>query len=139
MGLTLPIAAFLQQPHPPAGQGSLSGQGGAGLGWAGLGEQRCSPRVEALDPALQGHIYLSQRTGERGSKTQTGFASSAELMAMWRWPRWDLSLQQPLQGRSTRMAWLKGTRWKVTGWWLHRHWGHTSIVSTPSPPPAFQG
>lgn len=121
----MPIAAFSQQPHPPAWQGSLSGQGGAGLGWAGLGEQRCSPRVEwALDPALQGHIHLSQRTGERGSKTQTGFASSAELMAIWRAGplAGTCPVHQPPAGTAPP-AWLaEGHRWKSDG-----------LVATPLP------
>lgn len=118
----MPIAAFSPQPHPSARQRSLSGQGGAGLG-----EQRCSPRVEwALDPALQGHIHLSQRTGERGSKTQIGFASSEELVAMRRVGplAGTCPVHQPTAGTAPP-AWLAGG---------HR-WKRDRLVATPLSPP----
>ena len=97
----------------------------AGWGWAG--GQRCSPRLEwALDPALQEHIHLSQRTGERGSKTQTGFASSEELMAMRQVGplAGTCPMHQPTAGTAPP-AWIaEGHRWKID-----------RLVATPLSPP----
>lgn len=121
--------AFSQQPHPTgrAGEPKRAGWGWAGLGWAG-GTEVLTESGWALDPALSGDTFTWVRDRRERSKTQTGFASSAELMAMWRAGplAGTCPVHQPLQGRLHPHGLLKGIAGKSDG-----------LVATPLPHPSL--